>query len=317
MEFTVGGIEIGKRELIIIAAVFIILLIALASIAAVFVLPKFFKGNLESINQVALIKIEGPLAFRSSGYSILSPLLGVEDYMEMIDRARRDSTIKAVVLYVNSPGGSVAASEALYFAMERLAREKVVVAYVADYGTSGAYMAMLPAHKIVASNSSVTGAIGVYALVINYKGLLDKLGIEVYTFKSGKLKDVGSPFREMTEEDVKIYEEMVADFFEIFKTRVLKHRNIKSEEVFSGRPYTASKALKIGLIDEIGTYEDAVEEARRLAGLPEKTPIKELKPAKPRLLELLFGLSATGNIRVLPSQEVLAIWPPPTLALEP
>ncbi len=314
MEFTIGGIKIGKRKLVIIAVVFIVLFIALASIAAAFVLPKFFKENLESI---ALIKIEGPLAFRQSRYSILGPLLGVEDYIEMIDRARRDPTIKAVVLYVNSPGGSVAASEALYFAVERLAREKVVVAYVADYGTSGAYMAMLPAHKIVASSSSITGAIGVYALVVNYKGLLDKLGVEVYTFKSGKLKDVGSPFREMTEEDIKVYEEMVADFFEIFKTRVLKHRNIKSEEVFSGRPYTASKALKIGLIDNIGTYEDAVEEARRLAGLPEKTPIRELKPAKPRLLEFLFGLSATGSVRVLPSQEILAIWPPPALTFEP
>ncbi len=317
MEFTIGGVKIGKKELMIIAVVFIVLFIALASIAAVFVLPKFFKGSLESINQIALIKIEGPLAFRSSGYSILGPLLGVEDYIEMIDRARRDPTIKAVVLYVNSPGGSVAASEALYFAVEKLAREKVVVAYVADYGTSGAYMAILPAHRIIASNSSITGAIGVYALVVNYKGLLDKLGVEVYTFKSGRLKDVGSPFREMREEDVKVYEEMVTDFFEIFKTRVLKHRNIKSEEVFSGRPYTAGRALKIGLIDDIGTFEEAMEEARKLAGLPEKTPIRELKPAKPRLLELLFGLSATRNFKVLPSQEILAIWPPPTLTLKP
>lgn len=316
MEFNIGGIKIRKKELIIIAVIFIVSLITLTSIAAIFVLPKLLKGSLGSVNQIALIRIEGTLAFTSSGYSILGPLYGVEDYIEIINKARQDPTIKAVILYINSPGGSVAASEALYFAVERLAREKIVVAYIADYGTSGAYMAILPAHKIIASNSSLIGAIGVYALIINYKGLLDKLGVEVYTFKSGKLKDVGSPFREITEEDAKVYEEMIMEFFEIFKARVLKHRDIKSEEVFSGRPYTASSAVNLGLIDKIGTYSDAVEEAKKLAKLPETVPVRELKPTKPKLIELLFGLSASRKTVILPSQEILAIWPPPTLSLK-
>ncbi len=316
MELNIGGTKLGKKELLIIAAVFIIVVIALASIAAIFILPKIMMGGFKAVGQVALIKIEGPLAFTSSKYSILGPLFGVEDYVELMEKAERDPAIKAVVLYVNSPGGSVAASEALYFAVKKLAEKKPVVAYIADYGTSGAYMAVLPAHEIIASNSSLTGAIGVYALVINYKGLMDKLGVEVYTFKSGKLKDVGSPFREMTEEDAKVYEEMISEFFEIFKQRVLKHREVESEKIFSGRPYTASKALELGLIDEIGTFDDAINEARRLAGLPETAPIRELRPTRPKLLEMLLGLPASQKLELLPSQEILAIWPPPTIAIE-
>ena len=235
----------------------------------------------------------------------------------MLEKARKDPQAKAVILYVNSPGGSAAASEALYNAVKKLSKEKVVVAYIAEYGTSGAYMAVLPSDHIVAAESSLVGSIGVYTMIVNYKGLLDKLGVQVYTFKSGDLKDVGSPFRNMTEEDAEVFKEIISDLFEIFKARVKKHRTIEDEEVFTGRPFTASKALQLGLIDEIGDFDTAVEAARKLAGLREDVPVKELKPRTPSLFEALLGASVQGRVKLLPSYEILAMWPPPTVYIEP
>ncbi len=301
---------LSEKKLVLITAGLIIAVVTL-SIATLFLAPGIGRIGLEGAGYIALIRIEGPLEFRGQGYSILGASRGVEDYIRLIEQALKDSSAKSVILYINSPGGSATASEALYFAVEKLAREKPVVAYIAGYGTSGAYMAALPADKIIASNSSITGAVGVYTLVISFKGLLEKLGLEVYTFKSGRLKDIGSPFRKLTPEEAEVFEEIILDLFEIFKARVLKHRSV-SDEVFSGRPYTARRALELGLIDDIGTLDKAKQIARELAGLPSDAPVRELKPPKPGLFELL-GWAGSQRIKPLPSQEILAMWPPPTL----
>ena len=304
-----------RKFAILIVAIVALAVVAVAAIAALSL--SLARGGSVGLSYVALVKIEGSIAFRRE-YGIVVPATSVEEYVEVLERARKDPLVKAVVLYVNSPGGEAAASERLYFAVEELAREKVVVAYVEGYGTSGAYMAILPAAKILASNSSLVGSIGVYSIVVSYRDLLGKLGIHVYTFKSGRLKDVGSPFRELTEEDREVLEGIVQGLFEVFKARVLKHREV-DPEVFSGRPYLAEEGIEKGLVDGIGTLEDALREARSLAGLPEDAPVRELQPRKPGLFDLLFG-GALGGLRafVLPSYELLAMWPPPAaMALPP
>ena len=260
---------------------------------------------------VALIRIDGAIAYQTSQLSLLGSTASADDLVQLLDTALNDPLAKAVVLRVNSPGGSAAASEALYLKVKELAASKPVVAYIEEYGTSGAYMAVLPAARILASNSSIVGSVGVYTSVITYSGLLEKLGVKVYVFKSGELKDVGSSFREPSEEDRKVLQSIVDGVFELFKKRVLAHRKVADEgEVFSGRPFIAGEAVKLGLIDGIGTLDDAVNLAREMAGLPKDTPVREMKPPSPGLLQLLFG-GAAAKDRFVPSVEVLAMWPPP------
>ena len=299
----------SDRSLFMIVALAIIAIIIVAIVS--FIYPSTFIGferiNIESIG---VIKIQGALA-DTQGFTILGSTTGVQQYINLIENAIKDPSIKAVLLYVNSPGGTVSASEKLFYEIEKLAYKKTVVAYVEGYGASGAYMVILPAKKIIVSESSLVGSVGVYSVIINYKGLLDKLGIQVYTFKSGKLKDIGSPYRNMTDQDKKIYGEIIQEFFSIFKERVLKYRTIIDQEVFTGRPYTSKQAKRVGLIDEIGTYDDAINITKKLAGLPEDAPIRVLEPPKPSLLDLLFRLYIKTKIRIVPSYEILAMWPPP------
>ena len=301
----------NERKLLIITVLIILIVVI---VAAAFISIKGMVPTIGeiSVEAVGLIKIKGTLA-ESHGFTVLGPTTGIQSYIDMLEEARKDPSIKAVLLYVDSPGGTVSASERLYYEVEKLTREKIVVAYIEGYGASGAYMMILPSKKIIASESSLVGSIGVYTIIINYRGLLDRLGITVYTFKSGKLKDVGSPYRNMTMEDKKVYEEIVRDFFKIFKERVNKYRVINDPEAFTGRPYTTIRAKEIGLIDDIGTLEYAINETKRLAGLPPDAPVRELKPPKPGLLDILFGSFSNPRVRVIPSQEILAIWPPPVI----
>ena len=261
---------------------------------------------------VALIRIEGAIAYQTSQLSLLGSTASADDLVQLLDAALKDPLAKAVVLRVNSPGGSAAASEALYLKVRELAASKPVVAYIEEYGTSGAYMAVLPAARILAANSSIVGSVGVYTSVITYSGLLEKLGVRVYVFKSGELKDVGSSFREPSEEDKRVLQSIVDGIFELFKKRVLAHRRLaNASEVFSGRPFLAEEAVKLGLIDGIGTLDEAVNLAREMAGLPKDAPVRELKPPSPGLLRLLLGAASLARRPVVPSVEVLAMWPPP------
>lgn len=261
---------------------------------------------------VALIRIEGAIAYQTSQLSLLGSTASADDLVQLLDAALKDPLAKAVVLRVNSPGGSAAASEALYLKVRELAASKPVVAYIEEYGTSGAYMAVLPAARILAANSSIVGSVGVYTSVITYSGLLEKLGVRVYVFKSGELKDVGSSFREPSEEDKRVLQSIVDGIFELFKKRVLAHRRLaNASEVFSGRPFLAEEAVKLGLIDGIGTLDGAVNLAREMAGLPKDAPVRELKPPSPGLLRLLLGAASLARRPVVPSVEVLAMWPPP------
>ncbi len=306
----------GRRNLLIVIAFIVLVGAALAYVSISrrgvhSAYPLEFPG----IGQrVALIRITGTISTSSGGF--LGAQYGVDEYVKMIDEAREDPTIKAVVIVFDSPGGEAGAAEKLYYAVKKLAENKTVVAYGEGLMASGAYEAALPAREIVASPSCLVGAVGVYSVVYNVHRLLDKIGVTVYTFKSGPLKDVGNPFRNMTREDMEVMQDIVDQLFKIFKERVIAHRGKVGDEVFTGRPFVASEALKAGLIDKVGTLDDAIRDAKRLASLPESTPVEELRPPTPSLLDLLFG-TGTRTPLVVPSQAYLAMWPPPVAALPP
>ncbi len=269
------------------------------------------------VGYVAVIEIDGAIGYRKLGLLAASSTVTPEDVRWAVKQVLLDPSAKAVVLYVNSPGGSAAACEEIYEVVKELASKKPVVAYIAEYGTSGGYMVALPAREIVAAPSSMVGSVGAVMAFINVKGLAEKLGVKTYVFKSGELKDVGNPFRELTPREEQLLSSMVRDVAEKFAEKVRRHRGGKVKdmsEVLTARPYTGSQALSAGLVDSIGTFEDAVARARELGGLPKDAPYRVIRKA-PGLLELLLGssYSMAGHAPPLkPSIEILTMWPLPS-----
>ncbi|MGC8970500.1 MAG: S49 family peptidase, partial [Conexivisphaera sp.] len=208
---------------------------------------------------VAEIRINGPIDY--SPQSLLGVSVGVDEYIKLIRQARNDPMARAVVLVFNSPGGTVAASYDLFEAVKELSREKVVVAYARNLMASGAYFAALPARRIYASPASLVGSVGVYTTLLSARELLGKIGVTVYTVKSGPMKDIGSPYREMSSEELRVMQGIVDEYFQLFKKSVITYRGNVSPEVFTGRPFAPQEALSAGLIDGVMSYEVALAKA--------------------------------------------------------
>ncbi len=204
--------------------------------------------------------------------------------VEQLDRAARDSRVKAIVLSINSPGGSVTASDMLHGEIRKF-REKTgkpVVAYFQDVAASGAYYLACASDEIIAQPTTVTGSIGVIMLMINLQGTLDYIGVRTDAITSGAYKDAGSPFRTMKPEERAIFQGMVDEFYAQFVQAVEDGRpNLTRQEVLKaadGRVYTAGQALELGLIDRIGTIQDAIESARVRAGCERAHVVRYHRP---------------------------------------
>lgn len=199
----------------------------------------------------------------------------VSHFKEELDKASKDSAVKAVVLKINSPGGTVTASDIIYQELKNFKEKNRVktIACLMDLATSGAYMAAVACDKISAHPTSVTGSIGVIALKINAKGLLEKIGVENETMKAGEKKDLVSPLRGMTQEEREIIQKVLDELHQQFMERVAAGRKGLSMEqvkaLSDGRIFTAQQALASGLIDRIGYLEDALELAKAEANLKE------------------------------------------------
>lgn len=185
---------------------------------------------------------------------------------------------KALILRINSPGGSAAASDAVYRELVRLKQAKGVkiVAMMGDVAASGGYMIAAAADRIVANPATLTGSIGVIMQLANYEGLMGKVGVRSVTIKAGRLKDIGAPDRAMTREERALLQGIVDDSYEQFLEIVAAGRKMPLAKVRSlaeGRIYTGRQAKAAGLVDELGTMEAAVQAARKLAKLgPEEEP---------------------------------------------
>jgi protease-4 len=192
--------------------------------------------------------------------------------VEQLSKASEDNSVRAVVLRINSPGGTVTASELMHSEVLRVRKNaknpKPVVAVIMDVGASGAYYTACACDRIVACRTSVVGSIGVIMQLFNFRGTLDKIGAEAVAIKSGKMKDAGSPFRKMTDEEQKLFQDMVGSFYDRFVTVVAAGRPELSEprvrEIADGRVWTAEQALKLGLIDEVGTLREALAATKEM-----------------------------------------------------
>ena len=192
---------------------------------------------------------------------------------ERLERARTDRRVRAVVLRINSPGGTVTASDVMYREVERFRErsDKPVIVLMKDVAASGAYYVACAADHIVAHPTSVTGSIGVIVQTVSLKPALDRIGIQATTFRSGEGKDAGSPLSDMTEQHRRIIQSMVDDFHGRFVDRVRAARpGIAAEhfdEVTDGRVMTGRRALELGVVDEVGDLETAWQRAKKLAGI--------------------------------------------------
>jgi protease-4 len=197
----------------------------------------------------------------------------------ILNTADKDPRIKAVILKIDSPGGSVTASDLVYRRIVDFKTNKKipVVACITNMGASGAYMIALSADRIVALPTSMVGNVGVFIPFISFQGLMDMLGVRDETIASGKYKVAGSPKKDMTEEDKAIYKTIVDEMYADFMAKVKKNRPAMTDAdikiVGDGRVMAANTAVNYHAIDEVGYYENAVKSAEKLAGITNPTVV--------------------------------------------
>ncbi len=210
-----------------------------------------------------------------------------------------NETVQAFVIRINSPGGGVAASQEIYEEIKKIRQihEKPVVASLSTVGASGGYYIAAAADKIVANPGSITGSIGVIMQIPNLSNLLQKVGIQSVVIKSGQYKDLASATRELTREERKLLQQLIDDIHDQFIQAVMEGRNLSRkqvETVADGRIFTGRQALELGLVDQLGNLQDAIETAAKMGGIEGKPQIVQVKEREFSLLRLLLGNAATA-----------------------
>jgi protease IV len=262
--------------------------------------------------KVGLIYITGLIHSGRSGSGLMGDQTsGSDTLVNLFEKAGKDPNIKAIVVRVNSPGGSPAGSQEIYHAIMRVKTEykKPVIISMGDVAASGGYYVSCAANTIFADSATLTGSIGVIMNMLNYTGLFNKVGLEAVTLKSGKFKDIGSPYRKMQPEEQAILQSAIDDLFQQFISDVAVGRNMKLEEVVKladGRVFTGEQAVKLKLIDKIGGLQDAIEYAAKKSGL--KTPVEVENIQKENPFSMLFQSSSQldpGMLKKMPLQQLV------------
>jgi protease-4 len=240
-------------------------------------------------DKVALVRVEGPI-------------IEAKTVVEEIKGYVKDSSVRAIVLRVDSPGGGVVPSQEIYNEVKKAKAVKKVVVSMGSVAASGGYYISAPADRIVANPGTITGSIGVIMVVPNLKGLLEKVGIKTEVVKSGKNKDLASVFRGIGEEERQIIQGVMDDVHEQFIAAVAEGRKMeidKTRKISDGRIFSGRQAIGVGLVDEIGDLDDAVKVAGKLAGIDGEPEVVS-KSEKGVISKLLDGKMPEELSRVLP-----------------
>jgi protease-4 len=239
----------------------------------------FFKSpDLSISNKIGVIHIEGTI---SDPEPVLSQLVEFRD----------DRRIKAIILRINSPGGGVGASQEIYSEVQKTNRTKKVIVSLGGTAASGGYYIASAGDKIVASPGTLTGSIGVIMEFIQIQELFKKIGVNLEVLKSGEYKDIGSPYRELTEKDKDLLIDLISDIQEQFIDAVAKGRNMpveKVREIADGRILTGAMAKDLGLVDQLGNFQDAVDLAKNMAGIKGEVDLVLPKKKGIRILDLIL-----------------------------
>jgi protease-4 len=234
-------------------------------------------------DKVLLISISGIISEGKDGGLLDRDEDLVTRVKEELTLAGEDERIKALLLRINSPGGTVTASDVLYHEIMAFKEKRKipVVAVIMDLGASGGYYVAVTGDRIIAHPTSVTGSVGVIMLRVSAEGLLQKIGVDASAIKSGAKKDIGSPFRPMTEDERAIFQTMINGFFSRFLDVVSKGRSLPPDQlkaISDGRVLTGPQALQLGLVDQVGYLDDGIAAAKKLAGLSEARVVMYARP---------------------------------------
>jgi protease IV len=217
-----------------------------------------------------------------------------EEILKQVRKFREDDGIKAIVVRIDSPGGSVGPSQEIHDEVAKLAKKKVVVCSLGNVAASGGYYVAVACPKIVSAPGTLTASIGVVSQFANVKGLAERFDIKMETVKSGKLKDLGNPFRDMTPEDRAYWQSLIDRVYQQFVDAVAAGRGLSAADVrkiADGRVVTGADAKELGLVDQLGNFYDAVELAKSQAKLTGE-PTLVYPPDERRFLEQLMGGAA-------------------------
>jgi len=248
--------------------------------------------------KIAVLHARGPIVDLSLGSGFSTQMIMRDQFVETIEQIRKNKTIRAVVLYVDSPGGSGYASDIIWRKLRELDEEKPLVVCMGSVAGSGGYYIACPGRLIFAEPTTITGSIGVLAILANQASALNRQDINVYEMKRGARALFGGGYRDMPPEDREFLQKHILDFYEVFLDRVAAGRKMPKDEVrklAEGRIYTGRQALKIGLVDRLGGLKDAIAAVREMADIPPSAEVKLVHYPKPasigELVESLAGLS--------------------------
>jgi len=274
-----------KKALVVVLSVSsLIILVVFLSILSVYrnssKQPALFTGS-----EVGVLEIKG---------MILDP----DEYLEKIKTLKKRDTVKAVVVRIDSPGGGISASQEIYEELKKLDKVKPVVASMSSVAASGGYYVALGARSIIANNGTLTGSIGVIMQLAYLQRLYDFLKVTPFNIKSGKYKDIGSSTREMTAEEKALLQNLSDEMHMQFKRAVAESRKMSMKnvtEIADGRVFSGQTAVKLKLVDEIGTFEDAIDRATKLAKLKSEPELFYPKEKGSTLKELFSNVKSTIN----------------------
>ncbi len=255
---------------------------------------------------VAVIRLDGTISSDSAENYVTLQGITPELVDDLLAQAAANPDVKAVVVRVNSPGGSVVASDEIYHAF--LEYDKPIVLWMGDMAASGGYYIACGADYVFAHPGTLTGSIGVISQFLNVEELMSKVGVDAVVITSGPSKDIGSPFREMTEEEQALWGEITDEVYDGFVEIVAQARDLPLDEVCEladGRVYTGRQALERGLVDAVGTPDDAIAKAAELGGIEGEPRVIELESA-PSFLDALYGFQARPA--VVPTLNEILSW---------
>lgn len=244
----------------------------------------------EGKTKILLLDVSGVLADETGSVVLGAPpprVPIVARVREELRKAEEDENVKALIVRINSPGGTITASDLIYREIDvfKTRRKIPVIVIMMDVAASGGYYAALAGDTIMALPTTVTGSIGVVMLTINAQGLMEKIGVAPLAIKSGAMKDAGSPFRPLTEQERTVFQSVIDQMYARFVGLIVKSRKMTEDKVRAaadGRIYTAEQAKDLGLVDEIGYMEDAVAAARKAAGVTDARVIMYHRPKEYR-----------------------------------
>ncbi len=252
---------------------------------------------------LAIVRISGAIRINETPSAWGAP--DAEDIAKQLHRLSENDDVKAIVLRINSPGGTVAAVQEIQTEILRCkSKGKKIIVSMGDVAASGGYYLASGGDRVFADSGTITGSIGVILEFGNVEGLMQKLGVKLEVIKSGAHKDIGSPARALTAEERQLLQASIDDAYGQFVDAVSQGRHLPVDKVrvlADGRIFTGRQAQQSGLVDELGGREDAIAAAIRLAGLPEKPRI--ISDSSRSLSSLVRHLSSRMGIGLFESVE--------------